>query len=50
MFCFLENRESRFARDGGKTIEEVLQCFSAREVIEERLDGHTSSAKHGSSA
>jgi len=50
VFCFFEGGDSRFTRDGGKSLQKVLECFSAFEVIEKRLDGHSRSAKDGSSA
>ncbi len=50
VFCFFESSDGRFTRDGGKSLQKVFECFSALEVIEKRLDGHSRSAKDGSSA
>jgi hypothetical protein len=50
VFCFFEGSEGRFTRDGRKTLQKLFECFSAFEVVEESLDGHTGSAEHRSSA
>ncbi len=50
VFCFFESSDGRFTRDGRKSLQKVFECFSALQVVEERLDGHSGSAKHGSSA
>ena len=50
VFCFFESSDGRFTRDGGKSLQKVFECFSALEVIDKRLDGHSRSAKDGSSA
>ena len=47
---FFEGGEGGFPRDGGKPLQKCFECFSAFEVVEERLDRHSRSAKHGSSA
>jgi hypothetical protein len=46
---FFESSDGRFARDGRKSLQKVFECFSALEIVKERLDGHSGSAKHGSS-
>jgi hypothetical protein len=50
VFCFFESGDGRFARDGGESFQEVIDSFTAFEVIEKRLDGNTRPAKDGSSA
>ena len=50
MFCFFESGDGRFTRDGRKSLQKVFECFSALQVVEERLEGHSGPAKHGSSA
>jgi len=50
MFCFFKSSDGGLTRDGGKSLQEVIECFSALQVVEERLDGHSRSAKHRSSA
>ena len=50
VFCFFESSDGRFTRDGRKTLQKVFECFSAFEVLEERLDGHSGSAKYRSSS
>jgi hypothetical protein len=50
VFCFFESGDGRFPRDGRKSFQEVFECLSAFQVVEERLDGHAGSAKHRSSA
>jgi hypothetical protein len=49
VFCFFESGDGQVTRDGGKSLKKVLESFSALEVVEERLDGHSRSAKNGSS-
>ncbi len=39
VFCFFERSDGRFTRDGGKTLQKVFECFSAFQVVEQRLDG-----------
>jgi hypothetical protein len=50
VFCFFESRDGHFTRDSRKSLQKVFECFSAFQVVEERLDRHTGSAKHRSSA
>ncbi len=50
MFCFFESSDGHLTRDGRKPLQKVFECFSALQVIEQRLDGHTRTAKHRSSA
>ena len=50
MFGFFKSSDGGLTRDGGKSIQKVFECFSALQVVEERLDGHARSAKHRSSA
>jgi hypothetical protein len=50
VFCFFERSDCRFTRDGRKSLQKVFECFSAFQVVEQRLDRHSRSAKHGSSA
>ncbi len=50
MVGFFERSEGRFTGDGGESLEEVLKSFAAFETVKKRLDGHTGSAKHRSSA
>src|SRR5216684_7768176 len=50
VFCFFKGSNGHFTRDGGESLQKVFECFSAFEVVEERLDGHARSAKHRSSA
>src|SRR5437899_8492296 len=47
--CFLERSDSRFTRNGRKPGQELLERFSAFQVVEQRLDRHSCSAKDGSS-
>ena len=49
VLCFYESSDGRFARDGRKSLQKVFECFSTLEIVKERLDGHSGSAKHGSS-
>src|SRR3979490_2117527 len=50
VFCFFESSDGRLTRDGRKSLQKVFECFSALQVVEQRLDGHAGSAKHRSSA
>jgi hypothetical protein len=50
VFCFFESGDGHFTRDGRKSLQKVFECFSAFQVVEERLDGNAGSAKHRSSA
>jgi hypothetical protein len=50
MFGFLESGDGRFTRHGRKSLQKIFESFSAFQIVEERLDGHTRSAKHRSSA
>jgi hypothetical protein len=50
VFCFFERSDGQFTRDGRKSLQKVFECFSAFQVVEQRLDRHSRSAKHGSSA
>jgi hypothetical protein len=50
VFCFFESSDGRFTRDGRKSLQKVFECFSALQVVEQRLDGHAGSTKHRSSA
>ena len=50
MFGLFEGGEGRFARDGGKTLYKFFKGFSARNVVEQSLDGHSGAAEHRSSA
>jgi hypothetical protein len=50
VFCLFERSDGRFTRDGRKSLQKVFECFSAFQVVEQRLDRHSRSAKHGSSA
>src|SRR5260370_4583903 len=50
VFCFFECSDRRFTRDGGKSLQRVFESFSVLQVVEEGLDGHAGSAKHGSTA
>jgi hypothetical protein len=50
LFGFFESGEGGLAGDGGEAIEKVLECFSAFEVVEESLQGHTGTAEDGGSA
>jgi hypothetical protein len=50
LFCFLESGDGEFARDGGKSLKKIFECFSAFEVIEKCLNGHSGTAKDQSSA
>jgi len=50
VFCFFERGDGRFTGDGGKSFQKVFECFSALQVVEERLDRDAGSAKHRSSA
>ena len=49
IFCFLERSDSRFTRNGRKPRQELLKRFSAFQVVEQRLDRHSCSAKDGRS-
>ena len=50
VFCFFESGDGGFTRDGGKSLQKVFERFSALQVVEQRLEGHSRSAKHRSSA
>jgi hypothetical protein len=50
VLCFFEGGDGGCTGDGGKAIEKVLEGFSAFEVVEESLQGHTGAAEDGSSA
>jgi len=45
-FCFFERSYGRFTRDGRKSLEKVFECPSAFQVVEQRLDRHSRSAKN----
>src|SRR5216684_4814469 len=49
VFCFFKGSNGRFTRDGGKSLQKVFECFSALEVVEQRLNRHSGSAKHRTS-
>jgi len=49
VFCFFESGYGHFTRDGRKSLQKAFECFSALQVVEHRLDGHSGSAKHRSS-
>jgi hypothetical protein len=49
MDAFVNQNAHLGARDGRKSLRKVFPCFSALEVVEERLDGDTGSAEHTSS-
>src|SRR4029077_2813803 len=46
--CFLERSDSRFQRNGRKPGQELLERFSAFQVVKQGLDRHSCSAKGGS--
>lgn len=50
VFRFFEGGQSRFAGDGGEPLQKCFECFSAFEVVEERLDRHSGAPEHGGSA
>ena len=50
MFCFLEGGDGHFTGDGRKALEKVFECFSAFEIVEQRLDRDAGAAKDRSSA
>jgi len=50
VFCFFERSDGRFTRDRRKSLQKVFECFSAFQVVEQRLDRHSRSAKYRSSA
>jgi hypothetical protein len=37
VFCFFESSDGRFTRDGRKSLQKVFECFSALQVVEQRL-------------
>ncbi len=45
-FRFFKGGNGSFARNRGKTLQEVFQGLSALQVVEQRLDGHARPAKH----
>jgi len=49
VLCFFECSDGRITRDGRKTLQKVFECFSPFQVVEQRLDRHSRSAKHRSS-
>src|SRR6266481_5316480 len=49
VFCFFKGSNGRFTRDGGESLQKVFECFSALEVVEQRLNRHSGSVKHRTS-
>jgi hypothetical protein len=47
---FFEGSDRRFARDGGKALQEVFECFAALQVVKQSLDRHSRPAKDRSSS
>jgi len=47
---FFERGDGRFARDRGKTLQEIFECFAAFQVVEQSLDRHSRPAKDRSSS
>jgi len=43
---FYECGERRFARDGGKTLQKVFECFATLQVVEQSLDRYSGSTKN----
>jgi len=50
MLRFFERGDGCVTRDCRKALQEIVEGFSALEVIEKGLDGHSRSAKNGGSA
>ena len=46
LLCLFERSNGRFARDGRKPLQKVFECFPAFQVVKQRLDRHSRSAKH----
>ncbi len=49
LFCFFECSDGHLTRDGRKPLQKVFECFSALQIVEQRLDRHARTAKHRSS-
>jgi len=49
IFRLFESDYGRFARDGGKSFQKILNRLAAFQVVKEGLDRNSSSTKHGSS-
>jgi hypothetical protein len=41
---FFESADERLTRDGGKSLHKFFECFSARQAVEQNLDGRTRAA------
>ena len=50
ILCFLERSDGRLTRNGRKPHQKIFKRFSAFQVVEQRLDRHSRSAKDGSSS
>ena len=48
MFGFFEGSDGHVTGDGRKPLQKVFECFSAFEIVEQRLDRYACTAKDGS--